>query len=282
MISHRPKVLFHDADGCLNPVDGQALSFETESLSSAEAAALAELGRSVDASSLEHLVLNTGRSWKATRFLCHSIASKKLRYALVEHGSELWDISEDRMVDLSEVANQSSDLRARTALASSKQIRALIGWFDTVGSKTLCRQMGYEGELKHLDKTSNLTFLLPPELDGDLAVQKLKTLIANHEVFGLEPLIYHYSRWNRFVDVMGTMDKGIGLLLMMDHLGLEVEHAAAIGDGLNDIPMLQTATLPICPANSEDAVKELCQDRGYVSSSNYIGAAIDWLATQTK
>ncbi|MFT7549390.1 MAG: hypothetical protein ACI9VI_003249 [Candidatus Azotimanducaceae bacterium] len=275
----RLNVLFHDADGCLNPIDGHALSFEPGSLSSADVAALAELGRCVDKSGLDHLVLNTGRSWIATRFLCHHIASKKLKYALVEHGSALWDVLADREVNLAEVALESSHPRAHAALSSAKKINLLIRWFERVGSRELCRRMGYEGQLETaLDKTSNLTFFLPPELDGDVVVLTLKELIASHEVFGSETLVYHHSRWNRFVDVMGTMDKGIGLSITMDYPGFKVEQAAAIGDGLNDIPMLQTAAFPICPANAEDEVKQLCRDRGYVSSSSYIGASLDWLA----
>lgn len=273
------KVLFHDADGCLNLVDGQELPFKPETLSSSEVAALAELGRCVDASSLDHLVLNTGRSWEATGFLCDAIASRKLRFALVEHGSELWDVMADQKIDFEGVAAVSGHPEALAALASTKKIRSLIRWFQDSGRQELCRRMGYGGNLTaQLDKTTNLTFLLPLELDGDQVISVLQELIASHEVFGAESLVYHHSRANRFVDVMGTMNKGIGLSLTMEHLGYDLAQSAAIGDGLNDIPMLETVAFPICPANSEDAVRKICRENGHASSSLYIGATLEWVA----
>jgi len=274
-----PKVLFHDADGCLNLTNGLDLADTAGSLSAAEIEALNHLGQRIDASPLEHLVINTGRSWAATRFICSAIASPKLSYALVEHGAELWDVVADCPVDLHAVASESANAQAVSALASTEKVSGLIRWFEEAGRSQLCEELGYSGVIEPtLDKNYNLTFLLPLEMDGDRAVATLRKLIATQPEFVDEPFVYHHSRWNRYLDVMGSMDKGIGLSLTMHYLGFDVAQSAAIGDGLNDMPMLQTAGVPICPTNAEAAVRELCRDNGYVSSSAYIGATYDWLA----
>jgi len=274
----RPTVLFHDADGCLNTPDGRPLAFRKDSLMPHDTKCLAELGRRIDDSPLDHLVLNTGRSWLATRFLADAIASKKLRYALVEHGAELWDIQTGQGIDLMTIARRINHLEAVAALASVEAIPKLLSWFKVGGHQALGHRLGYTGTMEaQLDKTKNLTFHLPDGIDGDTALRTLKELINSQSEHQQDQLVYHYSRWNRFVDVMGTMDKGIGLTLAMAHLGIDIERSAAIGDGLNDIPMLMAAALPICPQNAESKVKNLCEPSGTVSSSSYINATLDYL-----
>jgi len=275
-----PKVLFHDADGCLNAPDGQELAFSNGSLKSVELQKLTELGKAIDASSIEHLVINTGRSWSTTRFLCHAISSTKLRYALVEHGAELWDVKKGQQLDLTKLASESGVDGASDALKSTGEIPSLIQWFLDCGRYELAEQCEVSGTLNvEVDKSSNLTFRIPPSLNGDLVIKRLKKLIAAQTNFRSDRFVYHYSSWNHFVDVMGLMDKGIGLSLVMEDLKLDPTCAAAIGDGLNDLPMLLLAGRSLCPANAVAAVRQYCEENGYASSASYIDATFDWLAS---
>ena len=277
---YQPTVLFHDADGCLNTPDGRPLGFQEDSLVTLDKAGLAELGRSIDDSPIVHLVLNTGRSWLATRFLAEAIASKKLRYALVEHGAELWDTNTGQRIDLMTLALRTGHTEAIEALKSVARVPELIRWFEQKGRQELAQRLGYPRALvAQPDKTNNLTFHVPEDLDGDAVLATLKALIQSEPEHQHDRFVYHYSGWNRFVDVMGIMDKGIGLTLTMAHLNTSMKQSAAIGDGLNDIPMLSAAQLPICPQNAELKVQQLCQTAGIVSSSSYINATLDYLKT---
>lgn len=271
-------ILFQDIDGCLNTEDGAELGFDDASLSAAQANALRNLGRAIDDSPVEQVVLNTGRGWPATAYIGPAIASSKLRYALVEHGAQLWDLHNHTLVDLDELAARSKHPRALAALASTRRITGLIDWFADRGAVQLSSLLKFDGVLQvKADKTLNLTFAVPPQVDGDAAVDQLRLLVDRETSFAADGLIYHYSRSNRFIDVMGTMDKGLGVHLTVDYLAGEMSRTAAIGDGLNDLPMLEAVAVPVCPANAEPAVQDLCERRGYRSAASWIGAGHAWL-----
>lgn len=272
------KVLFHDADGCLNAPDGSPLAFDRNSLAIQDEQHLALLGDAIDRSSLSHLVLNTGRSWQATEFLCDVISSRKLTYALVEHGSELWNVRTKSRVSLEALAEASSSTAIAEAVASRFDITRLIEWFEETGARELCERLGYSGNmLRQTDKRWNLTFLIPDDVDGDLVFATFKALVAAQPEFQSSSLVFHYSQWNRYLDVMAQMDKGLGASLVLDHLGIDREHSAAMGDGLNDLPMFRDVGLPICPVNAEGEVIELCRAQGHLAASSYVAATMDWL-----
>lgn len=56
--------------------------------------------------------------------------------------------------------------------------------------------------------------------------------------------------------------KGQGLLWLASYLGIKPEETIAIGDNLNDVPMLQAAGLGVCVQNGLPEVQKLC---GYVT-----------------
>ena len=93
-----------------------------------------------------------------------------------------------------------------------------------------------------------------------------------------DKFVYHWSRPERFIDVMGLMDKGLGVELV--HEFLQPSHTFAIGNGLNDLAMLRTVDHPICPANAEREVIEYCRANGSVSSHSFIAALQDFLETR--
>ncbi len=270
-------VLFHDVDGCLNPPDGAPLPLYESECISTDYHRLGQFGELLDNSPVTCFVLNTGRSWQATHFLCQAINSGKLRYALVEHGAQLWDVRSQTPVDIENLDH--SILGFDEALASRNRLQTLVEWFDEEGSRQLAERMSYAGALLHQpDKSWNLTFAVPGELDGDEVFAQLQSLISSSPDFAAAQFTYHYSRWNRFIDVMGGMDKGLGMAAVMALLGLSNPHTAAIGDGLNDLSMLQQARTPVCPANAEPAVIDLCGADGYVSDKRFIAATEDWLS----
>ena len=58
------KIIFQDIDGCLNPDDGEHFSvIPGERLSLRQASMLGAINEAVEASPIEHFVLNSGRPW---------------------------------------------------------------------------------------------------------------------------------------------------------------------------------------------------------------------------
>ena len=50
-------------------------------------------------------------------------------------------------------------------------------------------------------------------------------------------------------------NKGAGLMMLCDYLGIDVSETAAFGDGLNDMEMIETAGIGIAMANAEEKLK---------------------------
>lgn len=68
--------------------------------------------------------------------------------------------------------------------------------------------------------------------------------------------------------VPASIDKGTGIMALLDEMGAEPPLAFAIGDTAEDLPMLRLARLPAAPANATDAVRDAgvrVSRRGYQS-----------------
>jgi len=93
-----------------------------------------------------------------------------------------------------------------------------------------------------------------------------------------EPLYVH--RWRDWaVDLNPSgMNKAVGLRRLLDHLGIPIEQAAAFGDGINDMEMMEAAGLGIAMGNAADELKSKAR---YVTRSLHedgIAYAVDqWI-----
>ena len=58
--------------------------------------------------------------------------------------------------------------------------------------------------------------------------------------------------------IQGSRDKGTGLRLLCERLGLEPAEVAFMGDDLPDLPALALAGLAACPADAAREVRERC------------------------
>ena len=74
------------------------------------------------------------------------------------------------------------------------------------------------------------------------------------------------GRWHpEFTDITGALaDKGQGVLAMAAHIGLDVSHTLAFGDGGNDLSMIRTAGIGIAMGNAIDVLKA---DADYITTS---------------
>ena len=275
-------ILFHDVDGCLNAPDGADMPASFGELEPLQRVTLDELGRALDRSDVADFILNTGRGWQETGFLVEAIASPKLSYVLVEHGAIAWDVKTGATLNLPALASDYGLDKIEAQFRSVNRVRALIDWFVDEGSKSLIKSLGFKGTLvPHGGKEVSLTLSVPASLDGGELLSTLRSLIESNTAFSDDDFVYHHGASDGFIDVTGEVDKGTGVAVLTRHLGRNFEDTVAIGNGLNDLPMLEAVDFPICPANSEAPVKKLCSERGRMSSCNYIDAALEWIEEQT-
>ena len=67
----------------------------------------------------------------------------------------------------------------------------------------------------------------------------------------------HTERWNeRFVDIVGNgTSKAHGIDVMAAHFGFDVSETMGMGDGANDIPMIEHAAVGVAMGNASESVK---------------------------
>jgi len=268
------KIVFHDIDGCLNADANTPIPIGNERLSQNQLAKLKELGRKLDVSSIDHLVINTGRAMDETLSVVNGIASKKLQYVIAEHGAVYRDVINNKCIyPLGHMAEK------------LELIVSFISWYRETGAKILNERVGTEVPI--LGKAANLTLDARNGLDSQHIYDVLKTMVKSDAPFDYNQLIFHHSKPDGFVDVMGKIDKGNGIEVISSLISklenpAETIRSIAIGNGLNDMSMLEVATIPVCPRNSEHEVRNFCRSRsGVVSEFEYIDATLHWLEEYT-
>lgn len=262
------KILFHDVDGCLNTEDGAELPHRDSALSEPQAQRLAELGRSLDTSSIDMMVINTGRSLPDTQAIADAVQSDKLAYIIAEHGAVIHHNESRSLIDW--------NLAETDPLIG---INHLISWYHSEGKNILSENI--QNHIEELDKIANLTIVIPEGMDSDSMFAEVKTLIEKHSPFDHTDFVFNHSKTDGYVDVMSLIDKGDGLCFIKELVEATEVQTISVGNGLNDLPMMMKTDLCICPANSELELIKFCQTRNSIISEHaYIDATLNWLKTQ--
>jgi len=80
----------------------------------------------------------------------------------------------------------------------------------------------------------------------------------------------------RFVNVVDpAVSKGIALERLAEYYGIKLERIMAIGDGSNDIPLLEKAGLAIAMGNAQDELKAIADDITLGIEESGVAAAIN-------
>lgn len=273
------KILFQDVDGCLNPEDGEGFGADASWEPSANQIAMLEaIDGAVDASPLEHLVINTGRFWPICRNLSKYLKTPKLRYFLLEHASVIYDRVEDRNLDLVQMANDCGlpDLAKR--YANLETMEQLLSWYDAAGQAAMEAIFG--GNMARLEKDCNLSFDFPANADPatvQAAIESLARESLSAEAFAQ----LEFCRSDSFIDILPEITKMDGITLLSAYLKIDLTDALAMGDYLNDLSIFENFEQVICPANAHPRIIELAQSKGssgHVSPHSFGAALIDFLS----
>ena len=270
------RIIFQDVDGCLNPADGELFSvIPGEALSAHQADMLGDINRALDASPVEHFILNTGRPFRMVQTLLDHLPTSKARYVLLEHACVLYDRQEGRYLDCARLAEHCglSDLASRYSRVGS--IQRLIDWYHQHGQAKL--EAKYQAKLPALDKVGNLSFVIPDSVDGDELLQSVRQL-ARADLPPEELRHHQFLRSDRYIDILPGIHKLDGIHLLTAHLGADLDHALAVGDFLNDLPVFEEFHRVLCPANAHPTIKALAKtkgDFGHVSVKPYGNALLE-------
>jgi hydroxymethylpyrimidine pyrophosphatase-like HAD family hydrolase len=265
------KILFHDVDGCLNAPDGADIPLSDQHFSAQQSEHLRALGKALDTSMIDIMVINTGRSLKDTKALVNSINSTKLKYLIAEHGAVIFDIDNDKALKWHSTRHTSNNNDPL------EKVSAFIQWYKVTGCSILADRLGTN--LVILEKVANLTVKIPPSIDCHHAFEHLQQLVRDDSPFEHMDFVFHNSVADGFIDVMSKIDKGDGIEIVCNHVGNQQTTIIAVGNGLNDMPMLEKAHVCLCPANSELEVKDYCKNSaGIISEFSFIEATLNWLS----
>ena len=268
------RILYQDVDGCLNPEDGEPFGVELDwKPSGRQIAMLNKISEAIDASPLEHWVINTGRHWEMFHYLADHLKTSKLRYFLLEHACVLYDRQQETYIDIESILTSADLASLSKRYDKLHTIEALLDWYDTVGKRKL--EGLFDVELPRLNKRANLSFAVPDGIDGDDLLRATEAEIRS-DFSDTDCACIEFFRSDRFIDIIPGIHKLDGIELMSAYLSMEKEQSLAMGDFLNDLPVFEAFPNVLCPANAHPRIIELTRSKGAggIASEHAYGKAL--------
>lgn len=238
-------------------MDGTLLNSEKEITARSAAAVCAALEHGY------HVAIATGRCYsQIQKYLARFPA---MRYAITSSGAAIADRAEDRIVC-------STNLSAQTAAALVEASRTLdVFPILFTGGRAFYRP-DLLGEMEKYDLTlyrNTIASACTPMPDLER-----RFLNAPHPVEKIDLYFACPSERAAYLARVGdaaaqmtpcdyagleinapNVDKGMGLSVLCDYLGIPISDAIAIGDAENDVSMLRAAGLSVAMGNALDSVK---------------------------
>lgn len=141
--------------------------------------------------------------------------------------------------------------------------------------ESVCR---VKGEVVTDEPLSSFVLKKKPKIRKVLAVvtpeEKLRVYKTIAEKLG-DRFYVTYSTAYLVEVTSGRYSKGTAVKFMADYYGVPVERTAAVGDGLNDLPMLEAAGLGLAVKNADEALKNKVRIFPYTNDENAIGRVIE-------
>ncbi|MEH6892711.1 Cof-type HAD-IIB family hydrolase [Bacillus sp. JJ864] len=102
--------------------------------------------------------------------------------------------------------------------------------------------------------------------------EKLKVLkmqFINNEELSITASYWHNLEINHI-----HAQKGNGLYTLANHLGILKEHTVAIGDGLNDMSMMEKANISIAMGNAVEEIQAICRYKTLTNDDHGVAHAL--------
>lgn len=274
------RAIFQDVDGCLNPADGEPISPQPgAALSSSQAQMLESISLAVDSAPIEHFILNTGRPLNLVEGILQHLPTPKARYLLLEHACVLFDRRLNQTVDCKTLAENCGLHHLAARYRRVEAFQQVFEWYQASGQKIL--EDLHQIAFTPLEKVANLSLEIPLHIDGDHLLSQIEELMQRDLDSSLLQHV-QFLRSDRFIDILPDIDKLDGVHLLCAHLEVDLDHALAVGDFLNDLPVFKEFHRVFCPANAHPQIKELTHSKGpsgHVSQKSFGPALVEFLGS---
>jgi hydroxymethylpyrimidine pyrophosphatase-like HAD family hydrolase len=271
-------IIFQDIDGCLNPADGEHFSTHPdEELSPNQAGMLHTINQAVEASPIEHFIINSGRPWGMVQTILAHLPTSKARYVLLEHACVLYDRKINDYLDCAQLAEACGLSQLAHRYSRVEQIHVLFEWYRTKGQAAI--EAHYNTAFPPLDKVGNLSFQIPAHIAGDECLQRIEAL-ARAQLAPQQLEHIQFLRSDSYIDILPGIHKLDGIHLLTAYLDKNLDQVMAMGDYLNDLPVFEAFHRVLCPANAHPRIKALTETKGiygHVSEQAYGLALLDCL-----
>ncbi len=218
-----------------------------------------------------HVTIVTGRLYSGTREVAEQVGIRG-PVACVD-GSHIVSTTTHKTLHCHSIAG--SHARAlRTAMAESNAATFLFAQDQVVYDATGVSYLGYVStwstSLVAADRTVEHAFwdhedgvtavvAVGDHAQIDAAVQSIARDIGADAQVAMFPARNSGDRWGMIVRAAGG-DKGTALKYVADHYGVAMSEVVAVGDWINDIPMLKVAGRSFAMAHAPDNVKAHATD----------------------
>ena len=211
-----------------------------------------------------YLVPVTGRAMCETKGVLPKLP---VRYLVAVNGAVIYDLEQNKIIH-KVLPNQEKLLeKLEIALTLDAYIEVYCGEIYT--SQYYYDNMEKLGMRPHLVDIIKSTRTVVPDLYAEIEKRKLAEKIniwfrddehkdKYQHLFKDEEYFSHTSAFVGALEVgVKNMDKGMGISMIADILGVSKEETMAIGDASNDIPMIEWAGVGVAMGNASDEVKNI-------------------------
>lgn len=191
-----------------------------------------------------------------------------VRYAVVINGAEVYDSEEDKVIYRAEIPPEGAEkifdyveklpvmydcYMENRGWTDRRFYDHLSDWITDETIRNMVRKLRTPVEdFRRFVRERNqpLQKIQLMFLDLERRKREMEEIARRFPDYAVTSSLYNNIEIN-----VKTANKGAGLKALCDYLGLELSEAMALGDGGNDVTMLQAAGIGVAMGNAEDAVK---------------------------
>ena len=253
------KLLAVDLDGTLLDPTGSAHEVDIRALKALLAAGV-------------HVTIVTGRLYSGTRHVAEQIGLKgpvacvdgsHIVSATTHKTLHVHAISGARALALREAMAKS---RAATFVFAQDQVvydergRQYLGYVSTWSTSLVVADESVRHPFWEHDAGVTAVVAVGERAQIHTAVEAIATTLGDHAQIAMFPAKNVHDRWGMIVRAAGG-DKGTALAYVADHYGVPMTDVVAVGDWINDIPMLRVAGRSFSMGHAPDPVKTVVTDQ---------------------
>ncbi len=155
--------------------------------------------------------------------------------------------------------------RAATFLFAQDQVVydtsgvSYLGYVSTWSTSLVAAERTVEHPFWEHDEGITAVVAVGDHAQIDAAVQSIARNIGEHAQVAMFPAKNSGDRWGMIVRAAGG-DKGTALRFVADHYGVAMDEVVAVGDWINDIPMLKVAGRSFAMGHAPAVVKSEATD----------------------